>query len=42
MGQISTRETVRVEKGKTVLSRMDTNGDEVLSAKVMKNGGIWR
>ena len=29
-------------KGKTVLSRMDANGDEVLSAIVKKNGDHWR
>lgn len=28
--------------GKTVMSRMEANGDEVLSSIVEENGGLWR
>lgn len=28
--------------GKTVMSRMGTNGDEVISSMLMVNGGYWR
>ena len=28
--------------GKTVLSRMEANGDEVLCSMVEKNGELWR